>query len=123
MSRDFIVKSWTLCQITRLKYNCKDRRKGRRAKKIRNFESILYVYVFNILKLLIIKHIFYINYFWILAEIDANRVNAKGPDILDYASSSDSDVEPTLITDTVRGIYLDDSDNESLHSPEEDPLK
>ncbi|XP_001603466.2 KAT8 regulatory NSL complex subunit 2 [Nasonia vitripennis] len=57
------------------------------------------------------------------AEIDSYRVNAKGPDILDYASSSDSDVEPTLISDTVRGTYLEDSDNESLHSPEEDPLR
>lgn len=58
-----------------------------------------------------------------VGEIDAYRVNAKGPDILDYASSSESDVEPTLITDTVRGSYLDDSDNESLHSAEEDPLR
>ena len=44
-------------------------------------------------------------------------------DILDYASSSDSDVEPTIVSDTVRGPFLDDSDNESVHSPQEDPLK
>ncbi|XP_011503393.1 PREDICTED: KAT8 regulatory NSL complex subunit 2 isoform X2 [Ceratosolen solmsi marchali] len=56
-------------------------------------------------------------------EIDVYRVNAKGPDILDYASSSNSDVEPTLISDTVKGVYLDDSENESLHSSEEDPLR
>ncbi|XP_058806633.1 KAT8 regulatory NSL complex subunit 2 [Phymastichus coffea] len=56
-------------------------------------------------------------------EIDACKINAKGPDILDYASSSESDVEPTAVTDTVRGTYLDDSDNESLHSAEEDPLR
>lgn len=57
------------------------------------------------------------------AEVDAYRVNASGCDILDYASSSESDVEPTVVNDTLRGIYLDDSDNESLHSPQEDPLK
>lgn len=58
------------------------------------------------------------------AEIDAFRVNAKGSEILDYASSSDSDAEPALITDTYKGNHLDDdSDNESLNTPEEDPLK
>lgn len=57
------------------------------------------------------------------AEIDAAKVNAKGPDILDCASSSDSDVEPTTIGDTVRGTYLEDSDDESLHSSDEDPLR
>ncbi|XP_023246235.1 KAT8 regulatory NSL complex subunit 2 isoform X2 [Copidosoma floridanum] len=57
-------------------------------------------------------------------EIDAYRVNAKGSEILDYASSSDSDTEPTLVNDTVKGTYFDDdSDKESLNSPEEDPLK
>ncbi|XP_012534579.1 KAT8 regulatory NSL complex subunit 2 [Monomorium pharaonis] len=56
-------------------------------------------------------------------QVDAYRVNASGSDILDYASSSESDVEPTVVTDTLRGVYLDDSDNESLHSPQEDPLK
>ncbi|XP_011342977.1 KAT8 regulatory NSL complex subunit 2 isoform X2 [Ooceraea biroi] len=56
-------------------------------------------------------------------EVDAYRVNANGSDILDYASSSESDVEPTVVNDTLRGVFLDDSDNESLHSPQEDPLK
>ncbi|KOX67798.1 KAT8 regulatory NSL complex subunit 2 [Melipona quadrifasciata] len=56
-------------------------------------------------------------------EVDAYRVNASGCDILDYASSSDSDIEPTTVTDTLRGNYLDDSDNESLYSAQEDPLK
>ncbi|XP_076229870.1 KAT8 regulatory NSL complex subunit dim gamma-tubulin 1 isoform X1 [Nomia melanderi] len=55
-------------------------------------------------------------------EVDAFRVNASGCDILDYASSSDSDVEPTVVSDTLRGSYLDDSDNESLYSAQEDPL-
>jgi len=57
------------------------------------------------------------------AEVDAYKVNANGSDILDYASSSESDVEPTVVNDTLRGVYLDDSDNESLYSPQEDPLK
>ncbi|XP_076764728.1 KAT8 regulatory NSL complex subunit 2-like isoform X2 [Xylocopa sonorina] len=57
------------------------------------------------------------------AEIDAPKVNASGCSILDYASSSDSDVEPVTVNDTLRGNYLDDSDNESLYSAQEDPLK
>ncbi|XP_067207336.1 KAT8 regulatory NSL complex subunit 2 isoform X2 [Linepithema humile] len=57
-------------------------------------------------------------------EVDAYRVNASGSDILDYASSSESDVEPTVVNDTLRGVSLDDSDNENdLHNPQEDPLK
>lgn len=64
-----------------------------------------------------------ISYYCFSAEVDAYRINASGSDILDYASSSESDVEPTVVNDTLRGVYLDDSDNESLHSPQEDPLK
>ncbi|XP_043484335.1 KAT8 regulatory NSL complex subunit 2 isoform X2 [Leptopilina heterotoma] len=56
-------------------------------------------------------------------EIEASKVNAKVSDILDYASSSDSDVEAATVSDTVRGTFLDDSDTESVHSPQEDPLK
>lgn len=56
-------------------------------------------------------------------EVDAYRVSASGCDILDYASSSDSDVEPTVVSDTLRGNFLDDSDNESLYSAQDDPLK
>ncbi|XP_017884728.1 KAT8 regulatory NSL complex subunit 2 isoform X2 [Ceratina calcarata] len=56
-------------------------------------------------------------------EVDAHRVNASGCEILDYASSSDSDVEPTTVSEALRGSYLDDSDNESLYSAQEDPLK
>uniref|UniRef100_A0ABD2WNP2 KAT8 regulatory NSL complex subunit 2 n=1 Tax=Trichogramma kaykai TaxID=54128 RepID=A0ABD2WNP2_9HYME len=56
-------------------------------------------------------------------QMKPHEINARGPDILDDASSSDSDVEPTWINETVRGIYFEDSDNESLHSLEEDPLK
>lgn len=56
-------------------------------------------------------------------EIDAYRVISSGCDVLDYASSSDSDVEPTMVADTLKGTFLDDSDTESLHSPQEDPLK
>lgn len=59
----------------------------------------------------------------ISAEVDAYRVNASGCDILDYASSSDSDVEPTVVSDTLKGNFLDDSDNESLYSAQDDPLK
>lgn len=56
-------------------------------------------------------------------EVDASKVNSRVSDILDYASSSDSDVEPAIVSDAVRGPFLDDSDTESVHSPQEDPLK
>ena len=55
--------------------------------------------------------------------MDASKVNARVSDVLDNASSSDSDVEPTIVSETVRGPFLDDSDTESVHSPQEDPLK
>ncbi|XP_034951473.1 KAT8 regulatory NSL complex subunit 2 isoform X2 [Chelonus insularis] len=57
------------------------------------------------------------------SEVDAFKVNAKSCEILDYASSSDSDIEPTVTNEAFKGTFLDDSDNESLHSPQEDPLK
>ncbi|XP_011301585.1 KAT8 regulatory NSL complex subunit 2 [Fopius arisanus] len=57
------------------------------------------------------------------AEIDASKANSSCCDILDYASSSDSDVEPTLASEALRGSFLDDSDSESLSSFNEDPLK
>ncbi|XP_043280260.1 KAT8 regulatory NSL complex subunit 2 isoform X2 [Venturia canescens] len=57
-------------------------------------------------------------------DINAINENAEnGCVILDYASSSDSDVEPTIVNETLKGSFLDDSDNESLHSAQEDPLK
>ncbi|XP_048512002.1 KAT8 regulatory NSL complex subunit 2 isoform X2 [Athalia rosae] len=56
-------------------------------------------------------------------EIDAYRINASGCDILDYASSSDSDVEPMAVSDTLRASFLDESEDESLQSSQEDPLK
>ncbi|KAK0072023.1 hypothetical protein PV326_000540, partial [Microctonus aethiopoides] len=56
------------------------------------------------------------------SDIDAFRVNASGCNILDYASSSDSDVEPTVSSEALRGAFLDDSDNESIHNSQEDPL-
>lgn len=56
-------------------------------------------------------------------EVDAYKVNASGCDILNYASSSDSDIDPTMVNDTYRGGILDDSDNESLYSTQEDPLR
>lgn len=57
------------------------------------------------------------------ADIDAYRINASGCDVLDYASSSDSDVEPVVVSETLRGSFLDDSEDESLQSSQEDPLK
>ncbi|XP_054004031.1 KAT8 regulatory NSL complex subunit 2 isoform X4 [Hylaeus anthracinus] len=54
-------------------------------------------------------------------EDEEGKVKALDP--FNYASSSDSDVEPTVVSDTLRGSYLDDSDDDSLYSAQEDPLK
>ncbi|XP_044000895.1 KAT8 regulatory NSL complex subunit 2 isoform X2 [Aphidius gifuensis] len=56
-------------------------------------------------------------------DIDASKINSSCCNILDYASSSDSDVEPTMVNEALKGAYLDDSDNESVNSPQDDPLK
>lgn len=58
-----------------------------------------------------------------LAEIDAATRNAMGRKILDYASDSSSDVETPTVSNTWRGQDLDNSDNESIDSQNEDPLK
>lgn len=57
-----------------------------------------------------------------LVDIPAAKVNTKASEILDCASSSDSDAEPTLVCDLVRQTY-DDSDEETIPSTEDDPLR
>lgn len=56
-------------------------------------------------------------------EIDASKVNSSGNKVLDYASESDSDVEPTMIDSVWHGQDQESSDGESVDSQLEDPLK
>lgn len=56
-------------------------------------------------------------------EVDASKVNSSGNKVLDYASESDSDVEPTMIDSVWHGQDQDSSDGESIDSQLEDPLK
>lgn len=56
-------------------------------------------------------------------EINAMAINANGRKILDYASDSSSDVETPTLSNTWRGQDLDNSDNESVDSQNEDLLK
>lgn len=56
-------------------------------------------------------------------ETDAYKVNAKGSLVLDYASESDSDVEPSMLDNVWRAQDQESSDAESVDSQLEDPLK
>lgn len=50
-------------------------------------------------------------------------INTNGRKILDYASDSSSDQETATLSNTWRGQDLDNSDNESIDSQNEDFLK
>ncbi|XP_044740441.1 KAT8 regulatory NSL complex subunit 2 isoform X2 [Chrysoperla carnea] len=56
-------------------------------------------------------------------EIDAAKVNASCNETLEYASESESDVEPTVYNNVWHSQNADLSDNESIDSECEDPLK
>lgn len=55
--------------------------------------------------------------------MNANDINNSGRNILDYASDSSSEDEPTTLGNTWRGYEMDNSDNESVDSEADDPLK
>lgn len=59
----------------------------------------------------------------ILAEIDAQKINSACSEILEYASDSESDVEPAVYNSVWHGQNADLSDNESIDSEFEDVLK
>lgn len=57
-------------------------------------------------------------------DISAAEINNRGKNILDFASESSSDEDtPTTMANTWRGHELDNSDDESVDSSEEDLLK
>lgn len=56
-------------------------------------------------------------------DVDAVAKNASGRKILDYASDSSSGADVPTINNTWRGQDLDNSDNESIDSQNEDFLK
>ncbi|XP_058837041.1 KAT8 regulatory NSL complex subunit 2 isoform X2 [Topomyia yanbarensis] len=57
------------------------------------------------------------------ADIDVAAINDSARVVLDYASDSSSDEEATTIGNTWRGYEMDNSDNESVDSQNEDLLK
>lgn len=63
------------------------------------------------------------NFLNFAGDLDAAVINASGRKILDYASDSSSDVETPTVGNTWRGHDLDNSDNESIDSQNEDLLK
>lgn len=56
-------------------------------------------------------------------DIDVPAINDSARVVLDYASDSSSDEEATLVGNTWRGYDMDNSDNESVDSQNEDLLK
>lgn len=74
------------------------------------------VFIFKFLNVLLI-------YLFFLAEIDAQKINSACSEILEYASDSESDVEPALYNSVWHGQNADLSDNESIDSEFEDVLK
>ncbi|XP_055311207.1 KAT8 regulatory NSL complex subunit 2 [Sitodiplosis mosellana] len=56
-------------------------------------------------------------------DVNAAAINTNGRKILDYASDSSSDLETPTLNNTWRGQDLDNSDNESVDSQNEDFLK
>lgn len=59
----------------------------------------------------------------ISVDIDVAAINDSARVVLDYASDSSSDEEATLVGNTWRGYDMDNSDNESVDSQNEDLLK
>lgn len=57
-------------------------------------------------------------------DVNSVEVNNRGKNILDFASESSSDEDmPTTLVNTWRGYELDNSDDESVDSSDEDLLK
>lgn len=56
-------------------------------------------------------------------DLNAAALNANGRKILDYASDSSSDTETPTLSNTWRGQDIENSDNESIDSQNEDLLK
>lgn len=56
-------------------------------------------------------------------DIDVAAINDSARVVLDYASDSSTDDEATLVGNTWRGYDMDNSDNESVDSQNEDLLK
>ncbi|XP_062542828.1 KAT8 regulatory NSL complex subunit 2 isoform X2 [Armigeres subalbatus] len=56
-------------------------------------------------------------------DIDVTAINDSGRVVLDYASDSSTDEDATLVGNTWRGYDMDNSDNESVDSQNEDLLK
>lgn len=56
-------------------------------------------------------------------DIDVAAINDSARVVLDYASDSSTDEEATLVGNTWRGYDMDNSDNESVDSQNEDLLK
>ncbi|XP_055538669.1 KAT8 regulatory NSL complex subunit 2 [Wyeomyia smithii] len=56
-------------------------------------------------------------------DIDVTAINDSARVVLDYASDSSSEDEATTVANTWRGFEMDNSDNESVDSQNEDLLK
>nr|CAH7762241.1 unnamed protein product [Callosobruchus chinensis] len=60
----------------------------------------------------------------VFADLDASQIyNEQCNEVLDYCSDSESDVEPSTLTTIWHDAQADSSDDESIDSENEDPLK
>lgn len=60
---------------------------------------------------------------WYVDDIDVDKCNVSNRDILDYASDSSTDEDVPTVANRYRGNDVDNSDNESIDSQNEDVLK
>lgn len=57
-------------------------------------------------------------------DLDASSLyNDHCNEILDFCSESESDVEPSTLSSVWHDVHADSSDDESIDSEQEDPLK
>lgn len=56
-------------------------------------------------------------------DVDGDHYNEQGRNILDYASDSSSDDEMVNVTNILDGHDMDNSDNDSVDSQNDDILK
>lgn len=78
------------------------------------------VFIFIIL---LRNRIYLTEQFFFVVDVNAAEINNRGRSILDYASDSSSEDENTTLGNTWRGYEMDNSDNESIDSQDEDYLK
>lgn len=62
--------------------------------------------------------------FFFVVDLDATIIYSDHcNEVLDYCSESESDIEPSILSSVWPDTHADSSDDESIDSDQEDPLK